>query len=67
MNRIVIDRIDEKSGIATIEISGNKIAISKDSLPDSAKEGDILKLVIDEIQTNEVIDNVKRIEYRLFK
>lgn len=66
MKRIVIDSIDKKSNKANLEINGTRVVIDLGILPETVKEGDILKLIIDEDGTDSVRSSVQELENRLF-
>lgn len=66
MKRIVIDSIDKKSNKANLEINGTRVVIDLGMLPETVKEGDILKLIIDEDGTDSVRSRVQELENRLF-
>lgn len=66
MKRIVVDSIDKKSNKANLEINGTRVVIDLGMLPETVKEGDILKLIIDEEGTDSVRSRVQELENRLF-
>lgn len=67
MSRIVVDSIDRKSDIARLEINGEFITVSSTIIPSNAKEGDILKLIIDEDSKDNVKSTVISLEEKLFR
>lgn len=67
MSRIVVDSIDRKSDIARLEINGEFITVSSTIIPSNAKEGDILKLIIDEDSKDKVKSTVTSLEEKLFR
>lgn len=67
MSRIVVDSIDRKSDIARLEINGEFITVSSTIIPSNAKEGDILKLIIDEGSKDNVKSTVISLEEKLFR
>lgn len=67
MSRIVVDSIDRKSNIARLEINGEFITVSSTIIPSNAKEGDILKLIIDEDSKDKVKSTVISLEEKLFR
>lgn len=67
MSRIVVDSIDRKRDIARLEINGEFITVSSTIIPSNAKEGDILKLIIDEDSKDKVKSTVISLEEKLFR
>ena len=57
--KIVIDRLDRQAGIVVLEIDGTMISASDTIIPDEAKEGDILSLVVNKEETEKNKNNIK--------
>ena len=61
---LVIDRFEAEKAI--IESSEGIIKISKKELPEKAKEGDVLKIIIDKEQTSSRKQTIKELSEELF-
>ena len=57
--KIVIDRLDRQAGIVVLEIDGTMVSASDTIIPDEAKEGDILSLVVNKEETEKNKNNIK--------
>ncbi len=62
---LVIDRIEEY--IAIISHNGSTMEIPTRYLPDNAKEGDVIKLIIDEVGTQRQKNKVNTMADNLFE
>jgi hypothetical protein len=64
---LIIDRFEDN--FAVIEHAGGTFTIPRELLPARAKEGDVLRLIveIDETETTDRRKKIKSLEDRLFK
>ena len=66
MSRIVVDKIDNKNGLAIIEFENFLIRLKLDELPSGIKEGSVLKLVIDKEAEENTRKTIQELENSLF-
>ena len=62
---LVIDRLE--GHIAIIKNKGSTIEMPRHYLPDNAKEGDVIKIIVDEVATGKRRKDVEELEDDLFE
>ena len=62
---LVIDRIE--GYMAVIEDNGSTMEIPARYLPDNAKEGDVIKLIVDEVSTKRKKQSIEELADELFE
>ena len=65
MKELIIDRFENEWVVCEYE-AGKTLDIPRSLLPDDAKEGDVLKIVVDAQKTNSQKDIAESLRKRLF-
>lgn len=61
---LIVDRIE--GHIAIIEDKGDTIEIPRHFLPKSVKEGDVIKIIVDEVATKKRKQDIEKLAEDLF-
>lgn len=62
----IIDRIENNIAVCELE-NGEMLDVKISALPKGIKEGDVIKLSVDEIETNERKERIDKLMNSLFK
>ena len=62
---LIIDRFE--GNYAVVEINSEMISIPKSVLPSNAKEGDVLKIIIDDNETDKRKKHIENLMNKVFK
>ena len=62
----IIDRIENNIAVCELE-NGEMLDVKISALPKGIKEGDVIKLSVDEIETNERKERIDKLMDSLFK
>lgn len=62
----IIDRIENNIAVCELE-NGEMLDVKISALPKGTKEGDVIKLSVDEIETNERKERIDKLMNSLFK
>ncbi|TDX45519.1 DUF3006 domain-containing protein [Orenia marismortui] len=62
---LIIDRFE--GNMAVIEVQEQSFSIPKNSLPATAKEGDVIKIIVDKETTTQLKEDINKLADSLFK